>query len=105
MPAMIRRALVLLAVISLLLCAFWATLLVRSIWRHDRVQARIAGRPYVLTSQLGRLSFWWGSETAADFSAAWYAFKADEVDSLQPWEGDGPGPVSRKWDAAGFAYA
>jgi hypothetical protein len=102
---MFRRVLVFVAVVSLLLCAFSVTLGVRSVWKHDRLQARVAGRPYVLNSQLGRLSFWGGSEAAADFPATWYVFEADEVGSLQPWEGDGPGPVSSKWDAAGFAYA
>jgi hypothetical protein len=100
---MIRRALVLLAVISLLMCAFCVTLGVRSVWKHDRIQVRVAGRPYALNSRAGGMSFWGGSDNESEFSPGWFTFEGD-VYSLQPWESDGPGPVSSKWDAAGFGY-
>ena len=100
MPAVLRRALVLLSVISLMLCAASVTLGVRSVWKNDRLYAQVAGRPYVLNSEAGRLSLWRGNE-AADFRAAWSTFEANW---LQPWDSNAPGPVSGKWYAAGFGY-
>ena|SRR5688572_9314553 len=99
---MFRRALVLLAVISLLLCAFSVTLGVRSVWKHDRLQARVAGRPYVLNSTSGRVSVWGGSEAPADFPSGWFTFEPDPY-SLERGS-DAPGPVSAKWHAARFGY-
>ena len=100
---MFRRALVLLAAISLLLCACSVTLGVRSVWKHDRLQARIAGRPYVLNSRSGRLSASAGSEAAAGFPTGWFTFQGEPY-TLQPWESDAPGPVSSKSYAAGFGF-
>jgi hypothetical protein len=99
---MFRRALILLAASSLLLCAFSVTLGVRSVWKHDRLQARIAGHACVLNATSGRLSVWGGSEAAADFPSGWFTFEADPY-SLERGS-DAPGPVSAKWYAAGFGY-
>jgi hypothetical protein len=104
-PLMFRCALVLLAALSLLLCACSVTLVVRSIRKYDRFQARVAGRPYALHSRSGRVSVWGGSHNLSELHPGWATLAEDVGPSLPPWESDAPGPVSSKWEAPGFGYA